>query len=79
MNNQIISKSDAEILQSASKILKRLSKEYSVRLNDWRKSANASNNQKYRNAKRKYYYFVDICNKHNIGVQLCDESVVLVS
>lgn len=79
MNNQIISKSDAEILQSASKILKRLSKEYRVRLNYCRKSANTSNNQKYWNAQRKYFYFVDICNKHNIGVQLCDESVILVS
>ena len=68
MNARIISKHDAKILQAATNILSRLQYESNSRLDAWRKSAKSQIYQDYWNAKRKHEYFVNVCNKHGIGV-----------
>ena len=74
MASKIISKNDIEILSAATEVLKRLDKEYNVRLDKLRKMCYAPTYQEYWNAKRNWYYFVDVCN--NAGIDYCREHAV---
>lgn len=74
MASKIISKKDIEILSAAAEVLKRLDKEYNVRLDKFRKMCDAPTYQEYWNAKRSFYYFVDVCN--NANIVYCNEHAV---
>ena len=80
-SGRIISKKDAEILEAASKILKRLETErlirYKALINVCGPDADAAY-ESYSAAKKKLDYFDDVCRKHNV-IDNCGNCCILVS